>query len=1839
MFEARWFAGPGHESTAAGTHCRHRLIRMLTLAGLVFTLLGAASAQRAMAASSSVTVEPHDLASGGALHDFTYLINEDNAHLGNAASQADRPMRAPTESFSPIAAEGDQDRATVDLPNDCTGKSNVAPGGGCRYLISVRAADHKLWGKHITLPGDAGTLRIDLSEASAARPLPTGKLRVFVFNDNAWTNSAPDAEEIDLGTGGAGMGGFHVTLTEQTNSQVSVDYHNRPLCSAASGSVTGSPGDCTTQDDGFMQINDLSPATYNISVTPPDHPCSTDPDSRWIQTTTIDGGFSLLAGVEEGSDGTGAPGENIFAAPNRRTGYWFGFVCTPTSLSAGYSGGGSITGRAVNWQGWPPFDTLIFDQNHPVKQPFVALTDSGTDQTVWVGRGDSDGNFNIPGIRAGDYTLSIWDEELSYIIRFLPVTVGSNEEVTLGDVGVSRWFGWLDGTVYLDSNGNGKFDDGTDTPIKNTDMDQRWNDGSIKEDTFTDSTGHYEYPTAEGGALGKWFVNEQGFSRFSAFPGPSVHDELNPSSVLPSCSASNGAADPCLPTDLGGGLLSNQLVSEGHQATVDWGKQTYPAGQPGQIVGITYFATTRNEFDARFAAHENYEPAIPNVTVRLEDAAELGPDHIAGTGDDPPWDSKYILNEYVTDKWHKPGMDSDPLHQTCAPTRDNQGNDITSQFNPAIARDCLEVPINGEQTKDGAFDGGYAFADECLNGFDEQAPDPDNNPCWNANHDGHEGPTPLKVGKYVTHALMPRDSKDPRTCNPTASTIGKQVTDTLGVTNPDPTQSRLDPSIQNQSGCLYRTEREEDVNVDLGAQFTPAIPPPPCAGDRHTLDQATLTSRSHLYTGNQRTSPQMPLCDMHYIDLQAQQNANADFFLETNFPDTVQNPDIAPNHPDAVGGVEEPGRIFGAIFDDIYFDTDQNSVWYGEPRPIGDLPVGIYGIDACQNSDRTKCPPDGDPQNWRLLTTVVSDPEGQYEALLPSTETFNCPIPQGPCPGMYLFVVNDPGSKAHPNSNYNPNYLTATTTYDVWPGQTDVALDTPLDPISGTACSQTRVDSTNNIVSTAPELLRVRRVTETAGNTNRADQGPYVQPSDGTTTTSRLLAIDGDFIGPQGALLLGPLGGHVNLTNADGSVTTLTGLNGGIVSWTQGNASTPDRIVIRVPAVSTSFPAGPKQLDIVTSVTNTGGALSTSNGITLHVLGGSGATAYTPNIVHVPAPTVGGTQLQSAIDANTTTPNSLVVLGEGTYRENVVMWKPLKLQGVGPGGIIGAHELQQKQADDPRFKVGGSLIDGSFYRDNAGGRQAVVNAHGPYAGVTANNPVLAGGDITVVAQSTTAYGSGLNAARVDGLGLERGQTDAALGGTNGGAGGVQAQAYTQNLRITNNVLESNSGPTAGAIALGKPVLISDAGAEIPDGDNHNPNVQIANNRLLGNGGVTKSGAIGLFGGSGSYTVTKNYICGNFGVEYGAGVSHWGYSPGGAIRDNEILFNDAVDSGAGIAINDQTPPASATLGQGSGAVDIDRNHLQGNYSGDDGGAIFIQNALTQRVNVRNNMIVDNGAADMGGGIALDDSSNVAIANNTVANNVTTGTAEGTLPIDQGGVPHAAGLASEASDPRFTGHGRFSNPVALFNNIFWNNDAQLLDHAGPGAALVDQGFIDFEVHNTLNASDVLTPRYSDLTGGTDSSINGVGARLAPPGAGQGNITADPGFADPFTLELTVGGARLDAQQASVTITGQDPADGIAGDYHITAGSPAIDRGVRCALMPVPPPANAVTAPCTTTPPAGGRGVQAPAGAISATNPGGGDFDGQYRPQRRIATRPLTPWDLGADELVGVPVAGLP
>src|SRR5262249_29040512 len=173
----------------------------------------------------------------------------------------------------------------------------------------------------------------------------------------------------------------------------------------------------------------------NPDLTAPNR--TTTGPGHWYQTTTIDGGLTLLAPVEEGSDGAGAPGEQLWEPLTaERTGYFFGFVCADKDWPASgpYSGGtGEIVGQARNWVEWAPYTFGTF--NTPVDNPFIALADAATDQTVWVGSGDANGNFDIQHVPAGTYNMSVWDEQLNYIMRFKPITVGEGETVDANDMG------------------------------------------------------------------------------------------------------------------------------------------------------------------------------------------------------------------------------------------------------------------------------------------------------------------------------------------------------------------------------------------------------------------------------------------------------------------------------------------------------------------------------------------------------------------------------------------------------------------------------------------------------------------------------------------------------------------------------------------------------------------------------------------------------------------------------------------------------------------------------------------------------------------------------------------------------------------------------------------------------------------------------------------------------------------------------------------------------------------------------------------------------------------------------------------------------------------------------------------------------------------------------------------------------------------------------------------------------------------------------------------------------------------------------------------------------------
>src|SRR5262249_30885233 len=141
--------------------------------------------------------------------------------------------------------------------------------------------------------------------------------------------------------------------------------------------------------------------------------------------------------------------------------------------------------------------------------------------------------------------------------------------------------------------------------------------------------------------------------------------------------------------------------------------------------------------------------------------------------------------------------------------------------------------------------------------------------------------------------------------------------------------------------------------------------------------------------------------------------------------------------------------------------------------------------------------------------------------------------------------------------------------------------------------------------------------------------------------------------------------------------------------------------------------------------------------------------------------------LQDAIDA--ATPGNLLVLSQGVYNENILLWKPLRIQGLGPGGIIGSHELNARDPEDPRVNVPRSVLDGRFFPQNATAYDGTVSGHAPYATDPTFSTILRGADITVVAKSITAYdvpnlpgtqdSAAFNGARVDGLGLQTGRGD------------------------------------------------------------------------------------------------------------------------------------------------------------------------------------------------------------------------------------------------------------------------------------------------------------------------------------------------------------------------------------------------------------------------------------------------------------------------------------------------
>ncbi len=1628
------------------------------------------------------------------------------------------PSIRPTSGFAPIVAQGDEttlgtSTALRDLP-------------GGRYLISVTADGYKIDGQHFTV--DGGTQQVAV--AMNPTPLPLATMRIQVFDDTVPVDATYEADAE------AGLQGFVGHLTD-VFGEVSTDYYGNALCTTylhiADGSMrfdadTGKPvvdpsstGRCVSDATGQIVIPNLGPNRYAATVTPP-----AGQADQWVQTTTLEGAKDWDTWVQEGE--TGYDNE-VLKGGEPVPLVQFGFVRrTPMPAS---SATGEITGVIVAglpYIGGTP--GLAYEtgfpytrSDGPISRPWIALNDlDAGDAARYVGQGNADGSFDLTHVPDGSYQLSAWDDNLDYILYSFNVQVSGGQVTDVGNTALTAWFSHLHGHVFVDSNENGQRDPG-ESSVPGFTLTVRERDNSLMDQytntATTNDNGYYDI--RETYPLGKWLVLEAFNTRYRT-TGITYRGENEDQPT----------------TKLGSLVDLDFLPIIGLGGEIDWGVQPYTAAENGGIVGTVSYDTTRNELDPADAASESYQPGIPGVPVRLYAAlpcSETTPADVAAhcrqgkelTADGSIARSPELQDAYTSEEWAAPhgctAYDAQGVPLTDQRALPAFGETIGSDPNdPNTAPTCAEAPMMGiaigpSDKTDGAasqtVNGNYGFATSRLNLY---PPGSAKNPA-----PAHDLPlyADLAAAGYPEQDLRPGDY-------------------VVSVDIPDNPVG---------GGKMYQATQEEDVNVfdgdtylpqentgtaaaaaaaDGGAPPPPDVTPPtqppsqqagiisPCAGALHTVtvtDQAFLDGGGSPFEGQQR-----PSCADKLVTVRAAQATAPNFNLFTPVP--------------------IPTHFWGVTLNDLGLTFDKRSVNYGEAQGLPFVPVGLY--------------------DWagHLKDTVHTDFNGLYEGLEPSTSTYNCPVPAGPCPNMYRFVGNDPGTPDHLNPDYNPAFRTIAASFQGWPGLFTVTDEAPTQVANvalapdGTIANPTQCDLGKGFA----QLLSVDR--------------PFVRTTG--SAADRTITITGLNLGTAGTLKVG-------------------GTTVGTSTWTA------NRIVATIP----SSGVGTGAISIAPSAP--AGIKPAYNTMTLQVVGSASAavSATNPRVVTVnpyaPLVTTGTNRnyatVQDALEfarPTSTTPYWLVAVypnkasrtnPRGEYTENLIVHHRVRIQGTGPGGFLPSGT-----------PVPGSILDGIAYSPDNDLGTAWLNLLGriSYSGdpqvpdsavvtflrdtrdsrTLGYDPTLDGFLITGGSQSDVT--TNINTI-TGGVSTPYGATGALV--TQGG--GVYVHNGVRNLTVSDDVIRGNSGSYGGAVRVGTPYV----------GSNDNAGFVLTRNQLRENGGTNLAGGVGIFAGADGYQVTNNAICGNFSAEYGGGVSVFGYQGGpndanpavGTISRNRVWFNASYDEGGGLFVAGELTADPTQLTQGSGPVSIDHNIVESNLSNDDGGGIrllmvtgrhaTVVNPTTgttaqreqQRSNARGTIsivddtVTDNLSAHEGGGIALDDAAFVNVVDTTVARNVTTATA-----VTSDGTPAPAGLSTATnSDPlrarltsRFAGTAAATTPYSkpvLLDDVFWDNRAGRYEDAtvkGIGALANGQTY-DVNVWDLGSLDPVtLSPKGSVIDSVTQTDVPAGGNATT-------RVVHASEFRSPWLLPVDVLPSRTYPafREAAVVAAVLPPPDQM-GDYHL-------------------------------------------------------------------------------------------
>ncbi|MDE3158991.1 MAG: hypothetical protein KGM92_09510, partial [Acidobacteriota bacterium] len=821
-----------------------------------------------------------------------------------------------------------------------------------------------------------------------------------------------------------------------------------------------------------------------------------------------------------------------------------------------------------------------------------------------------------------------------------------------------------------------------------------------------------------------------------------------------------GAPAPLTPGGPGGstGRIDPPWVaSEGWQgfsgqnSFLEFGKKPYALGENGGIHGEVNYASTRPFDDPQLILHVSWTPNVPNVTVNL---------YQEGFAADGVTPTLRLVDTTKTSSWDDwaQGFRSDNMPNMSCPgqsTSDlfyftllNQPDylDVYNSQHRGTAPHtipnnsqfkCYDGMHNWNQLQPAVYDGMYQFPS--VTGINPTTGKPAGTNCTICipnpdTTDPYRNGTPmLPAGKYVVEVVLPpgyelvkEEDKNILIGDNYIAPVTQQFGG-LGSIFIIPDQAAV--------GASYNANNAQNPTTDLGTQHlvrgegdTGSVEQFwPCVGELRVVpDYMSIFPYAQevaAFAGATRN-----LCDRKEVTLQDQESALAKFYIFSS--------------------THVASHFTGVITDDFTSEFDPFSPVFGEKFSPPDMPVSI--------------------KDWagNEISRVYADHWGTYDGLTYSTWEVNPPNPTGYGPTMMVTCMNDPGpildTRATINGAANPTYNQMITDplfmqgysqfcYEIpfMPGQTQY-MDTPVVPTAAfegagynnvdcsypdatPAVKEVDGDGLGPWVSAAGHTLTIRAlgdqmVPNYAYAGPRATTAPYNQktvkrhfgfgaqctaPSATSATCNTLSSVT---IGGVAATISNwsdtqiqvtvPATGNLNRNQVQPCLVQQQAQYAGRAGQTNYGVAYCGELVIT---------AGNGRRSVDTVTVTVGGRAPTHVAPSVSIQTAIDAAAPGDLMIVDPAFTPAPTAAAGTSCATATAPTTTCVETSSNHNEVLIMWKPVRLQGVGAAtSIINAntHPAGEQKLNAWRQRIVclfGLGLNGSPINTNPGGNPGDVN--------------------------------------------------------------------------------------------------------------------------------------------------------------------------------------------------------------------------------------------------------------------------------------------------------------------------------------------------------------------------------------------------------------------------------------------------------------------------------------------------------------------------------------------------